>query len=194
MYLHITPQFFTSRTGQPACELVRLEVPELGVALRGDVDFKTLSPFPNKRFRVGAPVARKHYAGLLFEVDRLPPIVSYLATWAVNADRLVTHQVILERADEEHDLVSDCISSWASHLGRRPPLPEGLSIACAQPRMDFDAEGALRRGAKDTLRDGIVSHREEVLRVPGIPFATFSRLGLADKVPGIAQAIRVQDR
>lgn len=195
MFLHLTPQFFTDIKGHPVCELVRLEIPELGVELRGGgVDFKTVTPYPNKRYRVGSHLGRKYYGGLLFEVDQLPASVSYVATWSVDAERLVTHKVHIGVTDQDHDVVSDSIAVWSSQLGRAPALLRGLSICDAQPRMDFDAPAAHRRGATDTIERGLIVRREERLSAPSASLSRFSRSGHSDKLPGVAQAISIQGR
>lgn len=195
MFLHVTPQFFTDVRGRPACELVRLEIPELGVSLRGGgVDFKTVNPYPNKRYRVASPLGRKSCSGLLFEVDQLPAALSYVASWSVDAERLVTHKVHITVADYDHEVVSDCIPVWACQLGRAPELPSGLTMTTAQPRMDFDTESGRLRGAVDRVDRGWVVHREERLRSPSAALSSFSRSRPCDKLPAFDQAFRVPGR
>ncbi len=194
MFLHLTPKFFTDPMGRPRCELVRLDVPELCVSLRGGVDFQTVQPYSNKRYRVASPLGRKHCSGLLLEVGQIPSRLSYEAVWSVEAERLVTHKVVIDVSDQDLEIVTDSLPVPAMHLGRAPAIPEGLSLATAQPRMDFDSEAAQKRGAVDYVEEGLVLRREERLTVSSVSPSTFSGSWISKALPALRQAIKVQGR
>ena len=67
-------------------------------------------------------------------------------------------------------------------------------IASAQPRMDFDTDSALLRGAIDSFVPGAVICREESLTAPSVEMDQFARTLLSEKLPVRAQAIKVQAR
>lgn len=172
MHIHITPRIYLPFLVR-SCELVSLEIAELGVSLTNK-ELVTRQPYPNKRIWAGSRrIGRKAIAGVLFDSTEWVPSYTAVTRWSVDDEAPVTHTVRYEVLDRDFGLTTDNMLFWyATTSGGRKwarrwaGWTAELPPAQAQPMMEFFGPGphALpkRVNREDLLSDrGFISSRDE---------------------------------
>lgn len=147
MLIHVTPRMHISHFVD-SCELVSLDIAELGVSLTS-TDLVARQPFPNKRIWAACKrVGRKAICGVLFETEEHVHDFTSKARWMVDGELLVTHTTKYKIIDDKYDCVTDNMLLWYGHSSdnrewenRWADWAKDLSPAQAQPRMEIVGVG-----------------------------------------------------
>jgi hypothetical protein len=176
MLWHIRPRLFSPFRH---VALVDLEFVELGISLTGGADLATRRPYRNKGYAVGCR-KRGHKAvdGILIETARRLDAFRCRARWAVEAERVLIHEVQYSLLDDDFDAASDDTmlwNAWCADLGgwsdRRPAWwTEDVTPVCAEPVMHavVSKENSRVRETTDEEDFGFVLRRQQSFAMPTI--------------------------
>lgn len=190
MLLHIRPRLY-SRFEKVA--LIDLEIPQLGLRLRGDIDLVTRRPYPNKFYAVACrKMGRKAVDGILIQTDRPCAGFQCIVRWAIDASLVVTHRVDYTLLDQDFDFASDDMTLW--HEDRWPTWADGISPLLAEPKMEILVPTTREPtvNTHDRLdRDGYICERQQAFHMPTIERSRLSdarEFSLNDRIPEIGSA------
>ncbi len=204
MLLHIVPKFFGAFED---VGIVDIRVEPLGLCLRGGVELATRRPYPNKRYAVACRRSgRKAVNGILLAMDFPISDLFYVARWAVEAEKVVTHRIRYRLLDQEFDAASESMMLWnacSEYLGgwssRWPDPPGWKTPAFSEPRMEVellnadDQRQARRQSRLDDVRDssGWIVERQEEFHMPTLERGRFTSRLAGDRMPRVEDAFRV---
>ena len=113
MLLHIRPRLFSPFRH---VALIDLEFLELGISLVGGTDLATRRPYRNKGYAVGCRKrGQKPVDGIFIETKGWIDTFHCCARWAIDAERVITHEVHYSLLDHEFDAASDDMTLWYAH-------------------------------------------------------------------------------
>lgn len=201
MLIHITPRIYIPHLVR-ACELVSLNIAELGVSLTS-ADLATRQPYPNKRLWAACKrVGQKAISGVLFETDEHVSAFTSIARWAVDGELLVTHTTRYNAIDDKYDCVTDNMILWYGiSVGSREweerwaDWAKDLSPSQAQPRMEIVGTGPLAlphvAHRQDRVSsDGVIMERTEEFGMLTVQRERVLNAYNAERVPHIDCAFR----
>lgn len=145
MLIHVIPRILLARDHGTHCSLIDFSCAELNLVLREGADLTVGRPYPNKSYVVARrSIGRRAVDGILIETPAFVPEFTTITRWAVNGDRVLTHEVRHIMLDEDHDAATESMILWyaSGHAGREFPRrwPEHVNYgppASTQPLMDL---------------------------------------------------------
>lgn len=177
MLIHLVPQMYACRFNAPQCSLIDIVSPELGIQLKAGTDIVARRPYPNKNYLVACrKLGQKAIDGIFVETKASVRQFNIVTRWAVDAERVVTHNIRYVVLDEELDAIStdmtmwyamcESLGGWSSrwpktvYSGEHPPV-------ALQPRMELVPS---KRAAEytDLMDKQLLVMRSEVFQVPTI--------------------------
>lgn len=201
MLLHLVPQI-VNKYSDVVVSLIDVQIPELNVTLKADIDLVVRKPFPNKTYLVACrKIGRKAIHGLYIDVDKQLEHFSVITRWAVNATRVVTHKVNYTVADTDYDAISDdhtmlyaqsnFESRWLTDFKIDPPVN-------TQPRMDVLFCEHHKRGGNVLLKDdhinGFLVQRVEDITIPTIEIERLTERGMfSNRMPALENRFTVEE-
>ncbi|MEZ8372786.1 DUF6012 family protein [Vibrio cyclitrophicus] len=200
MLLHLVPKILNRYQGVDV-SLVDVQIPEINLTLKAEVDLVVRKPFPNKCYFVACrKVGRKAICGLYLDVDKQLESFSVITRWEFNAEQILTHEVNYKVADTDYDAISDdhtmlyaqsdFESRWITDLESNPPVN-------TQPRMDVLLYEHHSRGENVSLQDdyldGILVKRVENITIPTIETERLTKRGmLPNRMPDLEHRFTVK--
>lgn len=184
MLIHIIPRILLARYHRVDCSLIDFSCAELNLVLREGADLTVGRPYPNKTYLVARrSIGRRAVDGILIETPSFVPEFTTITRWAVNGDRVLTHEVRHIMLDEDHDAATESMSLWyaCGHAGREFPRrwPEHVNYGppvSTQPLMELrpserhgtcedttDASGWLTRRRETFVMHTVERDRIDVL-------------------------------
>lgn len=113
MLIHVVPRILLARNPGAHCSLIDFSCPELALVLREGEDLTVGRPYPNKTYLVGRRrVGRRAVDGILIETPNFVPEFTTITRWAVDGDRILTHEVKHIMLDEDHDAATESMVLW----------------------------------------------------------------------------------
>lgn len=205
MRLHLVPKIL-NKYADVTAELVRIDIPEIGLILEGDKDVVTRRPYPNKQYQVACrKKGSKAITGIFVEVDEHLSHFTVETLWNLKGPgrelNALVHRVLYTVADRDFGAISD------DHVllhGRDNFKPRAIGRIEAdrpvdsQPRMDviFDhgehGRGVIADITDKYLSSGVLVERDERITVPTIEVERFDSMSMfSDRMPDAADAFRV---
>ncbi|CUJ69606.1 Uncharacterised protein [Achromobacter sp. 2789STDY5608633] len=202
MLIHVIPRILLARAPVAHCSLIDFRCVELDLVLREGTDLTVGRPYPNKTYLVARRrVGRRAVDGLLIETpDHLPEFTT-VTRWAVNGDRVLTHEVQHILLDQDHDAATENMVLWyaSGHGNREFPRrwPEHVNYGppvSTQPLMDL--RPSERHGTYEDTVDGSgwLTKRRETFYMHTIERDRIDILGRAwssDRTPTLDTALRL---
>jgi hypothetical protein len=184
MLIHVIPRILLARAPIAHCSLIDFRCVELDLVLREGTDLTVGRPYPNKTYLVARRrVGRRAVDGLLIETPDYLPEFTTVTRWAVNGDRVLTHEVQHILLDQDHDAATESMILWyrSGHAGREflsrwPKHANYGAPVFTQPLMDLrssdrhgkcedtvDASGWLTRRRETFVMHTVERDRIDVL-------------------------------
>ena len=172
MLLHLIPRLYIAEPESPRCELIDFNSPELGLKLRNGAELVARHPYPNKRYLVACrKMGRKAMDGILIETIERVYEFTTVTRWAVDADRVVNHQVKYSVLDNELDAITESMGLWYSSgpslggFSSRWPASVNWTPAAGQPRMELTSRERAGCYSDRFDQSGRILVRDEVFQL-----------------------------
>jgi hypothetical protein len=184
MLIHVIPRILLARDPRAQCSLIDFRCAELDLVLREGADLTVGRPYPNKTYLVARrKLGRRAVDGILIETADFVSEFTTVTRWAVNGDRVLTHEVQHILLDQDHDAATESMILWyaSGHAGREFPgrWPEHVNYGppvSTQPLMDLrsserhgkyedtvDASGWLTRRRETFVMHSVERDRIDIL-------------------------------
>ncbi|EAA1730950.1 hypothetical protein F0X33_18800 [Salmonella enterica] len=112
MLIHLTPRYY-ARYNDVHVDIIDVEIPELKLILKANVDIIMRAPFPNKNYKVVCrKKGRKAINGILIEIDGELKNFTVISRWAVNGE-ISRHETYYHVTDNEFDAVTEEDFLWS---------------------------------------------------------------------------------
>lgn len=183
MLIHLTPRFYLQYSDVQV-DLVDIEIPELGVTLKNNVDLMVRTPYPNKKYKVVCrKKGQKAIKGFLIETDKRLDDFTVIARWSVTVGggeikTVVSHTTHFHVIDSDYDAISEYQIIWSGfyntpYASRLNEEQKKWIPAGDQPRMILlekdDSEGArFNQRYNHINHDSLITERVEFYTVPTV--------------------------
>jgi hypothetical protein len=197
MLLHIRPRLFSHFRN---VDLLEMDMPELGLCLTGRVDLVTRRPYPNKGYAVACRKhGRKTVDGIFIETKEALDEFHVSARWAIEAERIVSHNVHYKLLDHDFDAASDDMMLWhaqCEELGgwpsRKPTwCTKEIAPVLVEPFMEVVA-GRPRAQTVDEENGGMIVARWQSFEMPTLERERVLGNRWHDRMPSIDAAFHAR--
>lgn len=111
MLIHLTPRYY-AKYSNVQVDVIDVEIPELKLILKANVDIIIRTPFPNKNYKVVCrKKGRKAINGVLIEASGELRCFTVITRWAVNGE-ISRHETYYHVTDNEFDAVTEEDFLW----------------------------------------------------------------------------------
>ncbi|ECY2548832.1 hypothetical protein F6853_10550 [Salmonella enterica] len=112
MLIHLTPRYY-AKYSDVQVDIIDVEIPQLKLVLKANVDIVIRTPFPNKNYKVVCrKIGRKAINGILIEVEGMFKDFTVITRWAVNGE-ISRHETYYHVSDDEFDTVTEEDFLWS---------------------------------------------------------------------------------
>ncbi|EFN0763506.1 DUF6012 family protein [Enterobacter cloacae] len=178
MLIHLTPRYY-AKYSDVQVDVIDVEIPELKLILKANVDIVIRTPFPNKNYKVICrKKGRKAINGILVEVDKVVEDFTVITRWAVNGE-ISRHETYYHVSDNEFDAVTEEDFLWSGffntpYRARCKQIEEGGTLVKRQSAMvtltddlnSNDDDNYWTYNKVDS--EGIVRFRAEYINLPTV--------------------------
>lgn len=178
MLIHLTPRYY-AKYSDVQVDVIDVEVPELKLLLKANVDIIIRTPFPNKNYKVACrKKGRKAINGIFIEAEGMLQNFTVITRWAVNGE-ISRHETYYHITDDEFDAVTEEDLLWngfnnTPYRVRSKEIEEATALIKRQSSMvtlnsDLNSnEGDSNWTYNETDNDGIVRYRAEFIKLPTV--------------------------
>lgn len=178
MLIHLTPRYY-AKYSDVQVDVIDVEIPQLKLILKANVDIVLRTPFPNKNYKVVCrKKGRKAINGILIESAGELNNFTVITRWAVNGE-ISRHETYYHVNDNEFEAVTEEHFLWSGffntpYRARCKEIEEGDTLVKRQSTMvtlvdDLNSNDGDNYWTYNKIDNaGFVRFRAEYIRLPTV--------------------------